>query len=294
MARRLLYFPLMVNEIKRHFGSISRSPKETETANLLSGVPPSSLSFSNSASCQASSQESLSTAQSISHVTWFTCKINDEKNLIIPLHLPIGLLYDLISTFKTQKENCSCFLPWKLEFHISTSSPPISSQDSINLLEQVVNYTPFPDESQLSSFYFSSLKEADHLRSGSARNVMNLSRAEQLQLWESVKGAEFERFWRINQKLIANTSGTRCIPIKFWICELKNLKMTRLQFPVPFNSTSTLKDLLISEFSEKFVTEQLKQVCLHAVQVPLSITLEELNWNWNYSDNFIHILLIIN
>lgn len=291
MARRLLYFPLTVNEIKRHFGSISRSPKEPEASNITANITANTNSFSlsNSSSYQASSHESLpsSVAQSTQqHLTWFTCKIN-EKDLVLPLHLPIGLLYDLVSAFKGESENC--YLPWKLEFHISTTSPPTYTT---NLLSQVVNYTPFPDESQLSSFYFSTLKEADHLRSGSARNVMNLSRAEQLQLWESVKGAEFERFWRINQKLLAGTS--RSIPIKFWICELGTFKMTRLQFPVTIQQQScTLKDLLISEFSELFVTK-LKQICVHGVQVPLSITLEELNYNWNYSDNFIHILLIIN
>ena len=284
MARRLLYLPLTVNEIKRHFGSISRTSKESETTSAL-------FSFSNSANLPASSQESLAatSTQSASitstHVTWFTCKVNEE-GLILPLHLPIGLLYDLVSCFNKESN-----LPWKLEFHISSSSPsPTLSNDS-NLLAQVVNYTAFPDESHLSSFYFSNLKEADHLRSGSARNVMNLSRSEQLQLWESVKGSEFDRFWRINQKLIT-PGNAKNIPIKFWICQRGAFKITKLQFPIQAN-LKTLKDLLISEFSEKFVQEQLHEICLHGIQIPLTIELDELNFNWNYSDNFINILLIL-
>lgn len=288
MARRLLYFPLLVNEIKRHFGSISRT-LISETNNIsFSNSEASRESVSLSIQSQQSqTQQTVQCAQSTQYA--FTCKVN-EKDLILPLHLPIGLLYDLVSSFKDESA-----LPWKLEFHIfSSSSPSPSTSNDSNLLNQVIN---FPDEQQFSSFYFSNLKEADHLRSGSARNVMNLSRSEQLQLWESVKGSEFERFWRINQKLIVNGGSSRSIPIKFWICDRANFKITKLQFPIPpaAANQTTLKDLLISEFSEQFVNENLSlsSVCLHGIRVPLTIHLDELNYNWNYSDNFINILLLL-
>lgn len=305
MARRLLYFPLLVNEIKRHFGSISRSTslKENEqmhsianslTASQESFVSQSTNSSNNFNTLNTSNTSNTPNSQPInSHTSWFTCKIN-EKDLILPFHLPIGLIYDLINCFKNESN-----LPWKIEFHLAQNG--IKSGNCSDLLAQVLF---FPDESQLSSFYFSSLKEADHLRNGSAKNVMNLSRAEQLQLWDSVKGSDFERFWRINQKLIPNTTNEiKTVPIKFWICDKNSLKITKLQFPITITITNsndqeakknTLKSLLSAEFSEDFVQTKLKGIISHGIRnIPSSILLDELYYNWNYPDNFINLILLI-
>lgn len=280
MARRLLYFPMLVNEIKRHFGSITRTEIKQKDFLGLSAVE-SSASFSESS---ASFHSSKSSQQNISITTteqnwWFTFKFN-EKDCLIPLHLPIGLIYDLLMSSGTVT------IPWKLEFHISHDlTGPIQQ----NLISQVLNYSPLPDESALTCFYFSALKESDHLRSGSAKNVMNLSRAEQLQLWEALKSGECEKFWRINQKLIS-ISSTKSVPIKFWIFESSKSKFSRFQFPIQQDLSVSLKQVLLTELSDSFM-DKIENVCLHGISIHLNIKLEELNHNWNYSDNFINIII---
>lgn len=278
MARRLLYFPMLVNEIKRHFGSITRTEIKQKDFFELS-VAESSTSFSESSASfhsNKSSQQNISTEQN----WWFTFKFN-EKDCLIPLHLPIGLIFDLLMCSGTVT------LPWKLEFHISHELTGPLEQ---NFISQVLNYSQLPDESALTCFYFSSLKESDHLRSGSAKNVMNLSRAEQLQLWEALKSGECEKFWRINQKLIS-ISSTKSVPIKFWVFEPSKSKFSRFQFPIIQQDLSiSLKQVLQIEFSNLFI-DKIENVCLHGISIPLNIKLEELNYNWNYSDNFINIII---
>ena len=275
MTRRLIYFPMLINEIKRHFGSISRT--ELKQRDLLGGLSvESSTSFSESSASFHSTNNSKSSQQNISTEQnwWFTCKF-DEKDCLIPLHLPIGLIFDLLMNSGTIS------LPWKLEFHISYHSPIEQ-----NCISPVLIYSALPEESALTHFYFSALKESDYLRSGSAKNVMNLSRSEQLQLWESLKSGECEKFWRINQKLIS-ISSTKSVPIKFWIFD--GAKLSRYQFPVQ-ELCCTLKQVLLTEFSDLFI-EKIKNVCLHGISIPLNIKLEELNYNWNYADNFINIII---
>lgn len=265
---------MLVNEIKRHFGSISRT--ELKQRDFLGLSVESSTSFSESSASLHSTNNSKSSQQNISTEQnwWFTCKFN-EKDCLIPLHLPIGLIFDLLMNSGTVS------LPWKLEFHISYDSPIEQ-----NVISPVLNYSALPEESTLTSFYFSALKESDHLRSGSAKNVMNLSRAEQLQLWESLKGGECEKFWRTNQKLLS-ISSSKSVPIKFWIFDGKNF--SRFQFPVQ-ELCGTLRQVLLTEFSDLFI-EKIQNVCLHGISIPLNIKLEELNYNWNYADNFINIII---
>lgn len=276
MARRLIYFPMLINEIKRHFGSITRAElRQIDFSGLF--ALESSFSFSESSASFDSSQQS--TSKTIETNWWFTFKFN-EKDCLIPLHLPIGFIYDLLMNLGTVS------LPWKLEFHISHDlNEPIER----NLINQNLNYSPLPDESSLTCCYFSALKESDHLRSGSAKNVMNLSRSEQLQLWEALKSGECEKFWRINQKLIL-ISSVKSVPIKFWIFDSSQSKLFRFQFPIQQDLSSSLKQILITEFSDSFI-DKIENVCLHGISVPLTIKLEELNYNWNFSDNFINIII---
>lgn len=274
--------PMLVNEIKRHFGSFTENREESAEFEFDDRSSRRSLSVSpisgRSGSCASAtnSNDNSNTVALSCPFWWFTCKFN-ENNLLVPLHLSIGLIYDLVNSLN------DIVIPWKLEFNLSNRAPHTNSHYS-SLLDASIAYTPFPDESALSSFYFSTLKEADHLRSGSAKNVMNLTRSEQLQLWEALRGGEFDRFWRINQKLIS--AAPRNVPIKFWIIDPDG-QVSRFQFPITYPSTS-LKSLLESEF--KF---EIERAVSHGVDLPFDVTLEELNYNWNYADNFLQIILII-
>lgn len=289
MARRLVYFPMLVNEIKRHFGSFFRSNNRDEPADFEFDDRDSSFSRRSLSASPISSRSAstISSAEGLSSVAincpsfwWFTCKF-EENDLMIPLHFPIGLIYDLINCLRGNPLQ----IPWKLEFNLSNKSPVLTNSYYSTILDSSIIYTPFPDESCMTSFYFATLKEADHLRSGSAKNVMNLTRSEQLQLWESLKGGEFDRFWRINQKLIGSNLP-RSVPIKFWVIT-PELQVTRFQFPI--SSNQSLKSLLETEFNSFAV----KTVLLHGVDLPLDVTIEELNYNWNYADNFLQIILKI-
>lgn len=64
----------------------------------------------------------------------------------------------------------------------------------------------------------SSLKEADYLRFGSSKKVMNLSKADQLLLFDSIKKDSFEEYWKVNSKLISPepSAPIRNIPFRVY------------------------------------------------------------------------------
>lgn len=82
----------------------------------------------------------------------------------IARHYPVGLLFDL----KTNAAE----LPWCITLHFKDL--PLSQ-----ILQK-----PTPETVQ--DMFMSMVKEADFLRNGSTKKVMNLTKRDQTQLWQSL------------------------------------------------------------------------------------------------------------
>ncbi|KAJ1914496.1 autophagy protein 5, partial [Tieghemiomyces parasiticus] len=104
-------------------------------------------------------------------------------------HYPIGLLYDLHSIRHppgtvSAKPICTTKLPWTITVHL-TNFP------ADRLLRN-------PSRDTTHHYFMAQYKEAEFMRTGSTKRVMNLPREDQDRLWAGLTTAEFETFWAVN------------------------------------------------------------------------------------------------
>ncbi|KAE8220112.1 hypothetical protein CF319_g6310 [Tilletia indica] len=79
-------------------------------------------------------------------------------------------------------------LPWRIKLHLKT--PP---SDKLNMS---------PSVEACRANFMSMVKEADFVRWGTTRRVVNLRRTEQDALWEGVVEHDFEKYWSVAAKLL--------------------------------------------------------------------------------------------
>ncbi|KAJ3091808.1 autophagy protein 5 [Phlyctochytrium bullatum] len=116
----------------------------------------------------------------------------------VPLkwHYPIGLLYDLHAAQALQLTSTSPLptvppnLPWHLTLHISNFP-------SDKLFRSI---TP-------ADHFMAQLKETDHIRNGSAKRIMALSKKDQTALWRAVVEGDHDMYWEINRKILLGSSS---------------------------------------------------------------------------------------
>ena len=282
---RLSYLPLLIPQIRRHFGSFVHQA----SANVNSSprhAPSEFDDFEEKRLSQASRSRSASSLNALNLDGFFTAVFGEER-IALPWHLPIGLLFDLNCSFhhlsnphKTQ-ETFSALLPFKITFHLSTNAH-LFAQERLPLLQLPAQ---IPLEEALTSVYFAALKESDYVRCGSAKNVMNLSRAEQMQLWESLKTGQFDRFWRTNVKLTGFVA--KAVPVKIWLL-LADGQLQRFALSVRFDENLTLKEWLSAEFGE----DGKGSVLCQGIFVPDNVKMHELFCSFCYADNFLQLILI--
>lgn len=131
----------------------------------------------------------------------------------VPLkwHFPVGLLYD-IYVLSTQDFspgssgiNGQTFQPFKL--HVHFASP--SSELHLNLVS--------PSASVVHDSFINSVKEADFLRSGTAKPIMSLSAADSKALWSSTQDNDLSIFSRIHGSLLPPKGQMRNVPIRVFL-----------------------------------------------------------------------------
>ncbi|KAG0304912.1 autophagy protein 5 [Linnemannia gamsii] len=62
--------------------------------------------------------------------------------------------------------------------------------------------------------------EADYLRNGSTKKVMNMSKSDQTQLWEGLWSKSYDQFWGMNQRLVSNDGAlARHLPVRIYLPE---------------------------------------------------------------------------
>ncbi|PON75258.1 Autophagy-related protein [Trema orientale] len=105
---------------------------------------------------------------------WF-----EYKGLPLKWYIPTGVLFDLLCAEPER--------PWNLTVHFrgypGTVLIPCEGEDSIKWN------------------YINSLKEAAYIINGNCKNVMNMSQADQVELWRSVLNGNLEVYSRVSSKL---------------------------------------------------------------------------------------------
>lgn len=105
---------------------------------------------------------------------WF-----EYKGLPLKWYIPIGVLFDLLCADPER--------PWNLTVHFRGYPADILS--------------PCEGEDSVKWNYNNSLKEAAFIITGNSKNVMNMSQADQLAMWESVRKGDLDSYMNISTKL---------------------------------------------------------------------------------------------
>nr|AGW81781.1 autophagy-related protein 5a [Triticum aestivum] len=101
------------------------------------------------------------------------------KGLPLKWYIPIGVLFDLLCADPER--------PWNLTVHFRGYPADILS--------------PCEGEDSVKWNYNNSLKEAAFIITGNSKNVMNMSQADQLAMWESVRKGDLNSYMNISTKL---------------------------------------------------------------------------------------------
>jgi len=159
MAHRCSYLALLLPQIRRHFSRwIGRS------------------------SLAGEKQLDMSTP-------WFS--FLDEP---LNWHHPLGLLYDVQTA---RHGDVAELRPWTLVLHFSSLSvypetilpfvdPDLAMTQSMYGTADAQDGSYLSSTMTLQSAYYSSLKQADCLRFGTCKRMVNLSKAAQVQLWDAL------------------------------------------------------------------------------------------------------------
>ncbi|KAJ3693936.1 hypothetical protein LUZ60_009416 [Juncus effusus] len=105
---------------------------------------------------------------------WF-----DYKGLPLKWHIPTGVLFDLLCAEPER--------PWNLTVHFRGSPGDV--------------LTPLEGEESLKWNYINSLKEAAYIINGNSKSIMNMSQADQYDIWQSLMKGNMEGYTMISSRL---------------------------------------------------------------------------------------------
>jgi autophagy-related protein 5 len=227
----------------------------------------------------------------------------------VPLkwHLPVGLLYDIYA-LSSQSPDSQLPLPFRLILHFSDASST-SPNGSINLIK--------PEPVVLHDSFINSVKEADFLRSGTAKPIMSLSAVDSKTLWSSTQSNDLKTHSRVYASLLP--TQFRNIPMRIYLPSSPNQDPNKAQIKVlqshvpPFIAPSspnpaaqrmptpgqaqTLGTALHTMLPNLFPSRRtpiLGRPILHGAVVPMSANLEELARWASYADGWLGIVIVMN
>jgi autophagy-related protein 5 len=179
----------------------------------------------------------------------------------VPLrwHFPLGLLYDLYAgadpthdddadkTPHDDNDDDAGVLPWTLTAHFSDYPPSLMRLDA--------------EDKTLHDLFRNAVKEADYLRTGTAKTVMFLSEKDSTQLWDGVRTHNLALFGPVNAKLL-NPQGAalRNLPLRLYLPHAKGSTDEEAEAPaslrvvqgiVPMKLGSRMSPLLLLRFSRQ-------------------------------------------
>lgn len=227
----------------------------------------------------------------------------------VPLkwHLPVGLLYDIYA-LSPQNVESQLPLPFRLTFHSSNASST-SQNGTANLIK--------PEPVVLHDSFINSIKEADFLRSGTAKPIMSLSAADSKALWSSTQTNDLQTHSRVYSSLLPNQF--RNIPMRVYLPSSPNQDPNKAQIKVlqshvpPFivpvspnpathrvptqGQPQTLGTALHTMLPNLFPSRRtpiLGRPVLHGAVVPMGANLEELARWACYADGWLGVVVVMN
>ncbi len=123
--------------------------------------------------------------------------------------LPCGVLHDLHCGDKDEDDASAGNSIWTVVTHFSNFPSTMLA--------------PFDVKESLRNHVFHSMKEASHVRMGSASRIMNMSRAAQESLWHAIRQGSYEEYAKVYSSLGFELhgdgmSGTERIPVRIIVC----------------------------------------------------------------------------
>ncbi|CAI2192434.1 20458_t:CDS:2 [Funneliformis geosporum] len=202
----------------------------------------------------------------------------DVDGIPLKWHYPIGLLFDLHTGYRPDS-NSPPPLPWPVTVHFKNF--PLDKL----IRAQAIDATQ--------DFFMSMIKEADFLRNGSTKKVMNLSKNDQTQLWDGLwssssqkyRTENYDRFWSVNYRLVINDGQSpRHIPLRIYLPDNCN----------PLTLGEVLHQILPDLFPSSLPTENaFAAPVIHGVIPQLNIPIIWASQNLCYPDNFLHIVVLL-
>jgi autophagy-related protein 5 len=227
-------------------------------------------------------------------------------NVPLKWHLPLGLLYD-VYVLSTQDAGPDPLSPPPLPFKLTLHFTPDPERPS------VLDATPVV----LHDAFINSVKEADFLRSGTAKPIMTLSAQESKALWTSTQDNDLATFSKIHGNLVPPPGQMRNIPLRVYLPSSPAQDPTKAQIKVlqshipptttgvgptspaalrtgstaqPQTLGTALHQLIPSLFPSRR-TPILATPLLHGTPVPMSAQLEELVRWACYADGWLSVVL---
>ncbi|KAF9391962.1 autophagy protein 5 [Podila verticillata] len=208
----------------------------------------------------------------------------DYEGTPLKWHYPIGLLYDIQGLQASSGKGMNgSLLPWKITVHFQ------------NFPADKLIKSQAVDSSQ--DYFMSMIKEADYLRNGSIKKIMNMSKSDQTQLWEGLSANDYDKFWGMNQRLTLN-DGTmaRNLPVRIYLPENCPVIQEPMS-PVDENGQpKTLRQVLNVVLPDLFPLVEtgppVAAAMVHGIIPSLETSAIWASQNMSYPDNFLHLVII--
>lgn len=194
----------------------------------------------------------------------------------LPWHYFIGHLFDEYACWSVQHAAGPWILALRFSEYPSTLLPGIA-------------WNAEEGGGAIGTHFYSMLKQADYIRYGVCKAVNALTKTEQTQLWDGVWTHSYDKFWKVNSKLLGDDPqrNWRGIPIRLYQGNHFGDRKI-IQIPVSFNDCTTIADILST-----FLLED-HRIYSHGVQLPLDALLSWLVLYFIFPDGFLHLIAVEN
>lgn len=199
-------------------------------------------------------------------------------------HYYIGHLFDEFCCWYPSRVSC----PWTLTLHLTEYPKSTILPDYAGRIEE-------GGGGAIGRHFYTMLKQADYIRHGSCKAINALSKSEQTQLWDGLWTHSFDKFWRINTKLLGDdpVKNWKGIPLKVYI---KDESTSRRIFQNPLkllSASTTLSDalsLLLGGTDDDHSTSPAR-VYMHGIELPTDASISWLSSYFAYPDGFLHLIV---
>ncbi|KAI8994469.1 autophagy protein Apg5-domain-containing protein [Pilobolus umbonatus] len=182
-------------------------------------------------------------------------------------HYPLALLHDIHSPPN---------MPWSITLHFNNLPTDILLKD--------------PTMDNMQDVFMSMIKEADYLRHGSTKKVMNMSKRDQTQLWESVITDQCDTFWTVNRHLV-DSIPIKNIPLRIYLSETSPVIQELVSAEDASDEDYTIGSVIMKMIPPIAPLIDSISILLHGVEIPPETPIEWACTNLIYLDNFLHVVL---